>query len=143
MGPPTHWWPLVGQALNHHPRLADGALMERTDQDQTKRSRGAAAIEYGVLIALVAAVCIGAISLLGNATASNLSAATSSSVSDGLPTCSTEERQAFRDAWYPHRDIRTAHRDAGTWTGSANRQTRIDWLAKRTEIFEMRDAYGC
>lgn len=107
------------------------------------RSRGASAVEYGVLIALVAGVILGAVRLIGTATADSFADPLAASVNDGLPTCSTEERQAYLAEWIPHRDTRTELRADGNWYGRSNRDTRIAWNERRTEIMARRSAYGC
>lgn len=43
-----------------------------------RRDRGASIVEYALLVALIAVVCIGAITFLGNSTSDNYSRSTSS-----------------------------------------------------------------
>ena len=42
-----------------------------SSKDRGTRDRGASLVEYALLLALVAVVCIGAVTLLGSATGSN------------------------------------------------------------------------
>ncbi len=42
-------------------------------QAHTKTERGASLVEYALLVALIAVVCIGAVTFLGNAAADNFS----------------------------------------------------------------------
>jgi hypothetical protein len=97
----------------------------------------------GLVLACIAMVVIGAVQFVGGKVDRSFESVELAFVSDGLPTCSTDERRTWNTAWAAHTALRLRHQDNGTWFGAANRTNRNAWTAKRADLLHVRQVFGC
>ncbi len=98
--------------------------------------RGAGIVEYSLLLVFLAIAAVGAISQVGGSVEETFEDVNADI--HVITDCAT-----WRTAWWEHRDELIEHRNAGTWSGAAHRDTRIEWVADRDELRATRTDLGC
>ncbi len=92
--------------------------------------RGAAIIEYALLVALVAMIAIGGVRMIGGSLNETFTSP------ELVTSCG-----GYQTAWDAHLDLRSELLATNSWRGSANRDARLDWAATRDTLNEVRDTY--
>ncbi len=98
--------------------------------------RGAGLVEYALLLTLISMASVGALSQLGGSVEETFE-------DINADVLVVNDCPSWRAAWTNLLDERIEHRNASTWTGRANRDTRIEWVADRDELRAARTELGC
>ena len=118
-------------------------LRRRADAPHRAAERGAALVQYALLITLIALGCILSLRAVGNSIDDSFAVSSLALVDDGTSNCTRDERTTYRTVWQSHVAERAERRANGTWTGAANRDTRIAWIARRDELRTIKAGMGC
>ncbi len=106
-------------------------------------ARGASLVEYALIIALIAILSVAVLSAVGGRVSFGLDETALVLVDDGMPTCSSDERTAWRAAWNRLVEQRDELQARNQWLGAANRATRVAWIADRDTLREIQARFGC
>jgi len=99
------------------------------------RDRGAAAVEYALIVALVAIISVPVISALGGGL--------NEGFTDVVVAIEADPCSAYATEWPTHLAFRSDRLEAGTWKGRSNRDMRIDWRVRRNELRTVRSENSC
>lgn len=119
--------------------MAETTRKWRKSRAQRGYERGAAAVEYALLIALISMLSLTAVDRLGDQVSEQFDAASGAIEEiDEITDCAT-----WQTEWTAHRAERQAHIDADEWSGATWRDRRIAWRAERDEFRSIEADLGC